>query len=48
MIIPKDKHLLFHVIPKLVWLMESQGTTAEMRDDAVHDEEEQMMVSYRL
>lgn len=48
MIIPKEKYTLWQVIPKLEWLMDGQGVTAEMRDDAVHGEEGRTSVSYGL
>lgn len=48
MIIPKEKHTLWQVIPKLERLMDGQGVTAEMRYDAVHGEEGQTSVSYGL
>lgn len=48
MIIPKEQHTLWQVIPKLEWLMDSRGVTAEMRYDAVHGEEGRTSVSYGL
>lgn len=39
MIIPREKHPPWQAIPKLEWLMDGQGATAEMRYDAVHGEE---------
>ena len=48
MIIPKEKHPLWPVIPKLKWLMDGKGATAEMRYDAVHSEEGRTWLSSGL
>ena len=48
MIIPKEKHPLWPVIPQLKWLMDGKGATAEMRYDAVHAEEGRTWLSYGL
>lgn len=40
------KHPLWQVIPKLEWLMDGKGASAEMRYGAVHREEEWTAVSY--
>ena len=48
MIIPKEKHTLWQVIPKLERLIDGQGVTAEMRYDAVRGEEGPTPVNYGL
>lgn len=48
MIIPEGQHPPWHVIPKLKWLMDGEGATAEMRYDAVHGEEGRTCLSYGL
>lgn len=48
MIIPKEKHPLWQVIPKLERLMDGQGATAEMRYGAVQGEEGRTSVNYGL